>query len=214
MTSLGVFQIVTHPIAPGICRSCGTPYGNREMVDTGLNSEGCFRPHWDEHNSEVVLPSADETAGAIYFCESCVINMGELVQMLPYEKARVLSARLEELEKENEKLSRENLGLEKILDGYRTFTGESGSNVRTPVPVNVAQDPQEATNYIQNYPDESQLSFESTDGADSGDSQIDESLNLTEHSGLSRDSRSQSGERGDESITDDPGTKSTGGLGF
>jgi hypothetical protein len=211
MTSLGQFQIVIHPIAPGICRGCGTPYGNREMVDTGLNSEGCFRPHWDEHKSEVVQPSADETAGAIYFCESCVINMGELVQMLSYEKARVLSERLEDLEKENAKLERENLGLEKILDGYRTFTGESGSNARTSVPVNVAQDAEEATE---------PFTFEQSDvhapsGADSGDSEIDESLNLTEHSGLSRDSGSKPGNGGDEPITDEPeSNRPTGGLGF
>ena len=121
--------------------------------------------------------------------------MGELFQMLPYEKERSFSANLEEKDKEIERLTRENLGLEKIVDGYRTFTGDSSS------PAYVSQS--DLLYRTPETPAEQQLPLTSSDGADSGDAKIDEHLNLTEHSRLSRDPGSKSGESGNEPASND-----------
>lgn len=195
MSSSDTFQIVTHPTQPGICRTCGGPFGIRRMVDTGLSGDFCNRPHWNNHTQEVETENDINMAGSVYLCESCIVNMGMAVGMLPEYKVKALREEMAHLEDELEQQTQRNLGLEKIVDGYRVvsvsdLTGSIGGP--TPAELN-AQEGSEA-NAVRGL-----VLAEGLHGANSGESSASESISDEEHTGVSRDDSNEPGKRGDES---------------
>jgi hypothetical protein len=118
MSASDVFQIVTHPASPGVCRVCGVAYGVRRMVDTGLTGDFCNRQHWNQHTQQVETDYDINLAGTIYFCESCVTNMGELIGMLDVPKAKKILEENAELGDALELAKAKILGMEQIINGY------------------------------------------------------------------------------------------------
>lgn len=194
-------QIVEYPMQPGICRVCGVSYGIRPFVDTSLTGDFCNRPHWNPLTNEPESEVDINLAGAVYFCESCIINMGELVGMMDSIKAQRIRSELEQLQEVVADLTAKNLGLEKIVDGYRDLGALSisvGAIDRT-VTVPVVPDPLPEEIKDPELFDSGPLTTEVTSGTDFGESEISEHSNHEEPSGVSDDDVSESGESRDES---------------
>jgi len=211
-TASDVFKIVTYPFPPGICRVCGVSYGQRDMIDTGLTGDFCNRPHYDPATDSVDSEVDMSLAGAIYFCESCVINMGELVGMLPYGKSDALKKENAMLRDEILKLQQIILGLKEVLSGNDTLRDliSSTRDSFTPSPVSDASDETKTESEIPPTVEaDSRIEFhgsvsaESSDGADSRDSEIDESFSVLESgpNSVSTDSSGESGGTGEQSAS-------------
>lgn len=199
---LGVFQIVTHPAAPGNCRGCGVPYGVRDMIDTSLSSDFCNRPHWDPVTETVDNEVDINLAGTVYFCESCVTNMAELIGMRDALKVKALENELDELRELAAGLSARNLGLEKIVDGYRDISALGVSELVTvsgsALPENF--DDGNSSGSTSDSPKQEQIVGESSDGSDVGSSETDESTGEQKRERVSRDSGSKSGDSGNDTV--------------
>lgn len=201
MGTSDIFKVVQYPVAPGICRTCGAPYGLRDLVDTGLTGDFCNRPHYNPITEEVDSKVDIELAGAVYICESCVVNLGEVIGMVSVTKADEMRMLIAQWEKLAEDQQTQILGMEKIINGY----GDLGvaSIINNPDTNQLTIDAEQETASV---PDNS--SVDST-GANLGESEIDESSNSKESSRISASDDNESGKRGDKS---DSESSSTGNL--
>jgi hypothetical protein len=207
--SIDTFQEVIHPAAPANCRTCGAPFGLRPLVDTGLTGDFCNRPHWDPVTETVDNSIETNLAGAVYICESCVINMGMVVGMLPAHKAMELMHQVAEQENVLGDLNTRIDALEKVLDGFNTLSLLS-RDIDNHSPAD-ASDDQNANADAENFeiiptvsnkpPTESREAISSSPvfGSSSGSSETDKSSDSKNSDGVPSDSSSKSGERRDES---------------
>lgn len=208
MGTSDLFQKVVHAVQPGICRTCGTPFGTREMVDTGLNGDFCNLPHWDEINHQVNSDVLWERMGAVYFCESCVNNMGELFGMVSAVKAEAMRREIDSLHDQLVVLNDKNLGLEKILDGYRQVSS-AGSVINDDLTDRLRT--VERTETTESEFGQS-VDSQNGDGANSGEPSSDQSDSVEQSSDVSSDYSSKPGEHGVEPINEEQESDSV--LGF
>lgn len=189
------FQLVIQPVSPATCRSCGVAFGVRPFVDTALNADFCNLPHWNDDDQEYDHTVNVDMAGAVYFCESCVVNMGMLFDMLPSFKVNEMVAKIEHQQQVIIEKAHKIVALEKILDGYRDL----GST-------DLISSGESAAYSSADEKAEGDFSAESSDGTDFGISETDESVSNPESaSELSRSLSDESGNSGDESIKTSPG---------
>ena len=140
--STGRFQIVTAPVAPGICRICGIQYGKRVLIDTSLDADFCNRPHSDTEDFNYSL----EIMGAVYFCNECVGAMADIIDWISPEKANELRdlhlSAITMIETQRERI----LGLEAIVNGYQSLglSAVTTSEPSTPITVD-SEESQEST---------------------------------------------------------------------
>ena len=207
---LGVLQEVIYPLAPGICRVCGTNFGARRMVDTGLTGDFCNRPHWNPITEEVDAEVDMNLAGTVYFCESCVVNMAMIFGMMPEHKVQEMYQKINKQQETIINQTRKILGLEKMLDAYNTLGSvntstsadvESVGDSNESDVITVVETTSEGTLFDPGNT-EGSLQGSDADGTDSGNSEANESSDFEGHDGLSRDLSSKSGNSGDESISD------------
>ena len=119
--TVGRFQIVTHPVSPGMCRICGIQYGKRPLVDTSLDADFCNRPHSDTEDFSYSM----EIMGAVYFCSDCVGTMADMLGWTNPAKSQELKDQNVHLYDVNSQLNERILGLEAIVNGYQSL-GISG----------------------------------------------------------------------------------------
>lgn len=204
------FQLVTVPMAPGICRTCGAPFGMRPLFDTGLSGDFCNRQHYNPHTQEVDADVDINQAGTVYLCESCIVNLGMLVGMLPSYKTKQLKGQVELQREAIANDEKKILGLEQIVDGYHTVSSASLSN-----PFNAAvvvsdakEDSSESRNSTNS---QGQLFGEKSDGTDSGESKTGKPVSVSVGPRtVSRDSSSKPGKSENKSS----GSENEGKLGF
>jgi hypothetical protein len=174
------------------------------MVDTGLTGDFCNRPHYNPLTEKVDDAVDVELAGTIYLCESCVVNLGEVIGMISTEKADQLRLLVADAERLLEQQRDQILGMEQIINGYRTLESAGGFNPAGSLNFSDVTTQQEPSNS-----DSPTLDFA---GADSGESQADESFDEPDSGGVSAVNVDESGERGDES--DDKSAPTANVLGF
>lgn len=199
-----VFQKVIYPAQPGICRTCGCPFGQRDMVDTGLTGDFCNRPHFNPVTEEVDATVDINLAGTVYICESCVVNMGMVFGMLPEFKRRELIAKVEHQQSIIIEKARKIVALESIVDGYRSLsTPDPSSVVDVSQPVFARPFAPEKSRVTEQGPT---LDSPVSDGTNSGESQVSESDSEQRSDDVSRSVSGEPGESGDESINGTPGS--------
>jgi hypothetical protein len=185
------------------------------MVDTGLTGDFCNRVHYNMHTQEIENDNDVALAGSVYFCESCVVNMGMVVGMLPEYKVKELNEKLKHLEDANEKLQRKILGQEQLLNGYRTLESAGLSDVVTTggyLSEPIIDEGSEASAIAGTK--QGQLFTESDSGTVSGNSETDEPVSDSDDTGLSADNNVEPGERGDEPTYKRITGADSGRLGF
>jgi hypothetical protein len=93
-----------------------------------MDAEFCIKPHFQPENTGSCeygyTHQVDmELTGAVYLCTECITAMGTVIGMLGEKQARELVEENARLVNYVKQLEEQNLGMEKIVDGYRTVAG-------------------------------------------------------------------------------------------
>jgi hypothetical protein len=112
------FQIPSTYVTPNECIGCGTS-------DNG-NITG-------ESPGMLDLAKDIDYYGALYICSRCSLQVGKAFGAITPEQFESMERALKEANEELSQLRRENLGLKKVIDGYREYgslvTGDFNSTI-------------------------------------------------------------------------------------